>query len=244
MEEEKKDIAIEKVEKNYKFIDDKNVTGIIHYRFDHAFHEMHECLKSEGACIEFDDMMKAYDIYLRIIGLGVGNIENPISSLIGHVNCRDISTDISTGKIPSNTYEVLFKSINQLADDDHKFADIDSVINNLHIIFKEFTIFTNDIIDYVFDFANRSKSPNIISIMFECMNKKGDNVSHIIFNLMRDTFGFAIRLSSNIISDSTGESNINILVDTFPEEAQPIIAKLASEDGVNIAKSSNENSSK
>lgn len=241
---EKEEIkTIEEDENNkrsYKFIEDENVVGIVHYKMDHVFHEMHECLKSEKVDITFSDMMKAYDIYLRIVGLGVGNIGNPISSLIGHINCKDISNDINSDKIPSTTYEVLFKSVNQVVDDNRKFDNIDNVINNLSIIFKEFTIFTNDTIDYIFEFANRSSSPNVVSMMFECKIEYKESVSYIIFSLMRDTFGFAIRLSSNIISESNGETSINILVDTFPEEVQQIITKIAEKDGVTITKKQSE----
>ena len=89
--------------KKFKFINRDKVPIRITSDLEYEFNELRECLKSENVDLTMDDILKVFDIYLRVSGIG-RSLEDAtefqsIFSQCAPVRCIDPCIDANEEKI-------------------------------------------------------------------------------------------------------------------------------------------------
>lgn len=186
---------------------------------DTHINELRECMKSEGFELSNDEIIKTLDIYFRIIGLD-RNVDKEkglaaLYSLCGLIHFSDLS-EMDDEKLEK--CKTAFKNVNALADEDKKFSDdrINYITDNINIIFKEYSTFTNELLLAIKSYVDNNTRLANYHTLYKTSN---DTMLMISGNYISDIEDFAYDIVSNVICSRSPE-NVAIIVNTFSKESQ------------------------
>lgn len=215
--------------------------GFCHLLFlDDKFTKIKDHLSSNGIDISYDDLLKTYDVFFRVSGIGVGaNSNHPntpcnIMSIVHEsIQCPEIEKwDTLNNEESIKKYPVLLKSIDDGIDKTRKFEDLDTISNNIIPIFKDFILFTNTLFSVISKLSTQDK----ISYQYSICSSKDDEQKIFISHKEVYPGVWAILLSSTILYDRTSDT-ITIMLDTFSEEVQELLTNEQPEDLLSEIKS-------
>ncbi len=192
------------------------VTGTLETRID----ELRKCMESEGFVLNNDEIIKTLDIYLRIIGLDRNvNTEKGLAalySLCGLIQFSDLS-DMNEDKL--NKCRTAFRNVNALSDSDKRFTDerIDYIAEHIDIIFKEYSIFMNELFIVIQSTVNYNPRLANYHTLFKTSTE--NTMFMVSGNYISDIEDFAYDIVSNVICSRSPE-NVAIIVNSFRKESQ------------------------
>jgi len=209
---------IRKEEYSFKFI---NREIPVNYESDISFefNELRECLASENVNLSHDDILKAFDIWLRVIGLGRSTndsveLEN-ILSMCGPVMTHNPFDKEDDPEPVKDLYLKSFIGVNEVAQEDklnNPIEDINTIADHIDVVFKEFSIFWNDLTKYMYKVFMKDR-PDEYAVIAEAEHSKANFVK---MAMMNDTkYGPSIVIFSTVLGHKF-PSRISVVVGTYP----------------------------
>lgn len=212
-----------------KFICD-NIPVIACGSLDLVFNDVTECLKSEGVDLTISDVAKAYEVYLRAIGLAKGTVEdNPkrfcsISSVCGVNNIFKAYDDMLENDNLTNLQE-LYQEIHIVCDNDRAWDNkaFDIIKNNTAILFKEFDILTNELFADIIDKFNNELCLEYEYNFFDPENRD----YNLSFTASKDILihGILTVLIESTLLSRTMSTKSSIILDSFDEDDKSSILR-------------------
>lgn len=154
---------------NYKFrfVDKRTKCINESIILDPVINDMNECLKSQGIELvaPYNSILKTVDIYLRIAGISrpdtSSEVLNSIYSLTGAIKFNHMNELYTDEKIEQT--KTLFDMFNDCVGEAYKFheEDLETIKNNIVIVFGEVVNFLNDITNFILEEYARDGVTNV-----------------------------------------------------------------------------------
>lgn len=207
-----------KMLEKYKFVN-RDIPIDCSSNITNEFNDLKECLESEGVNLSSEDIVKMFDVYLRLIGIGVHPKDTEIQSISSQ--CYPIRFDTSNEKYLDQV-DIVKKAISGLNDLCSIFEEesLNMILNNIQIIIKEYSIFWNDIISYAVEIMENNKTPgNIYTLEINL-----HDITKVlkISTIKESTIGISVSILSTVVSQNIPDG-ISVIVDTYPENIQKIL---------------------
>jgi hypothetical protein len=187
---------------------------------DRHITDLRNCMRSEDFYLENDEIIKAMDIYLRIVGLDRNvDKEKGLAALYSLCGVISLNADtIGDDENKLNMCKKAFINVNTLADEDKRLSDakLNYILDNIKIIFKEFPVFINEVLLAIKNYVDSNERLANYHVLYKT---KEDTMFMISGNYIADIEDFAYDIVSNVICSRSPE-NVAIIVNTFSTESQ------------------------